>query len=442
MNLNRRDFLKTAGGVTALSLGLNAFSPPMFQRRLLAGLPGSPKRLIFIFLRGGMDGINAVIPRGDSSYNTTNRPTLYVPEGQAIDLGNGFAELHPRFSRMTDLYNAGQLAVIHRVGYKGQSRSHFDSQTYWENGTHDRDLQVGIFNRLVQESIAKTGNSFPAVGLSSNLMVALRGPEPIANFSDAPSFRLGGSASANSKFLGRKFEAGVTGRGLLGFYTGERDFPSKPYRDAVYRTGVVLADSMSLVQERGINPDTYVPANNADYPGGGFGDKLKQCAQLIKETPVQIIGVNRGGWDTHTNQDRAHNGLLYEIGHAFQALSTDLAGPLWDDTVVITMTEFGRTSKENGSFGTDHAEATVMFVGGGSVNGGVYNCDSTTWRNGDMFSTSNGRYLAHRTDFRSVMAEIFRNHFGDDQSVIDKVIPNYGQLQAADQLGFTQLGFI
>lgn len=448
MTQNRRSFLKSAGGLTALSLGLNAFAPPVFRRRLLAGPAGGPKRLLFIFQRGGMDGINAVIPRGDSEYNTENRPTLYVPEGQventpygSLDLGNNFAQLHPRMYRCIDVFRAGHMAVIHRVGYRGQSRSHFDSQQYYENGTTDRDLEVGIFNRLIQESSELQANTFPGVALSSNLMVALRGPEPVPNFSSAPDFKLRGTSSEVDKFLGRKAEPGVSGRGLLGMYTGAHDFAGKPYRDQLYRTGVVLADAMRIVREEGIDPDTYVPHPDALYPTGSFGDKLRQAAQLFKQTPVQILGINVGGWDTHTNQDRAHNSLLYNMGRAFQAMSTDLAD-LWDDTLVISMTEFGRTSRENGSFGTDHAEATVMFVAGGKVNGGVYNCDSTTWSDGDIFSTSNGRYLAHRTDFRSILTEIFEDHFGDDASVIDRVIPNRATLAAADPQGFQRLNFL
>ncbi len=448
MTIKRRSFLQTAGGLTALSLGLNAWAPPVFKRRLLAGPAGGPKRLLFIFQRGGMDGINAVIPRGDAEYNTDNRPTLYVSEGEventpygSLDLGNNFAQLHPRMYRMIDVFRAGHMAVVHRVGYRGQSRSHFDSQQYYENGTRDRNLEVGIFNRLIQESSTFQENSLPAIALSSSLPVAFRGLAPVPNFSNAPDFKLRGTDSQVAKYLGRKRDEGITGRGLLGIYTGEADDATKPYRGQMYRTGVALADAMKVIKDEGIDPETYVPHPDALYPSGSFGDKLKQAAQIFKSTDVQILGINKGGWDTHTNQGRAHNGLLYDMGRAFQAMATDLQD-MWDDTLVISMTEFGRTSKENGSFGTDHAEATVMFIAGGNVNGGVYNCDETTWSDGDIFSTSNGRYLAHRTDFRSILTEIFEDHFGDNASVLDKVIPDRAALAAADPLGFTKLGLI
>ena len=420
MNLKRRDFLKSGAALSALTVGMmpglpfgGAVCPPLLQRRLLAGPTGTcNKKMLFIFLRGGMDGLNAVVPQGDSSYNTTSRPTLYISDAAGLDLSNGFAQLNPQLSRMMNMYTAGDLAVIHRVGYEGQSRSHFDSQQYWENGTLDRDLEVGIFNRLIENSSNICSDSIAAAALSS------------------------GTNSQISKFIGQPPSAGE-GRGLLGFYDGNQDFPGKAYRDAVYGAGNVLVETMGHVD--GVNPASYTPANGAQYPGGTFGERARIAAQLFKETPVQILGLNIGGWDTHTNQTGNFNGILYDVGTVFEALSLDLQDQ-WDDLVVITMTEFGRTSDENGSLGTDHAEATAMFVAGGSVNGGVYNCDSTTWSNGDIYSTSNGRYLAHRTDFRSIMGEIFRGHFGDSQSVVAQAIPEYSSLQSADPLGFTDLG--
>lgn len=437
MDLNRRDFLKTGSGMTAMSLGLlGGLCPPFLQRRALAGLLGT-KKLLFIFQRGGMDGINAVIPRGDSDYNTTTRPTLYIPSGSGIDLGNGFAQLNPQLSRMMDVFNAGDLAVIHRVGYEGQSRSHFDSQQYWENGTRDRNLEVGIFNRHLTTSPAVETDGFSAAALSSGLPVALRGPRAIPNFNDPRRYRFRGTTSEMNKFLGQSATTGE-GRGLLGFYDGTQDFPGKSYRNEVYGAGVVLTDTMAVLAESNVNQNTYVPENGADYGTSSFMTKVRLAAQLFKETPVQILGCNIGGWDTHTNQSNNLNGLLYEVAHAYEALHLDLQSQ-WNDIAVITMTEFGRTSNENGSFGTDHAEATAMFVAGGAVNGGVYNCDSSTWRRGDMFSI-NDRYLSHRTDFRSIMGEIFRGHFGDSDTVVNTAIPDYDGLAVADPDGFTSLG--
>ncbi|MEM7234908.1 MAG: DUF1501 domain-containing protein, partial [Planctomycetota bacterium] len=422
MKSNRRDFLRTGVGAACLTLGFDALTPPILRRRIFAAPANPKKRFLFIFQRGGMDGLNAVIPRGDAEYNQINRPTLFVPEGSASDLGNGFAQLHPQLNAIREVYESGTLAIVHRVGYRGQSRSHFDSQKYWENGTLDNKLSTGIFNRHLGSSEAVRGNRFPAASLDRNPLLALSGPVSVPNFANPNDFGFRGNDSHVAKFLGRLPTSRIRGRGFLGAYGGAHDLEGKPNRNALYDAGVTLADTVNVLRENDIDPARYRPENGAAYPNGQFGDHLKTAAQLFKRTSVQIVGVNLNGWDTHTAQAGAFNGLLAQIAMGFRALARDLDDQ-WDDTVVATMSEFGRTSRENGSQGTDHAEATAMFLAGGKVNGGVYNCDQNTWRSGDMFSTANGRYVAHRTDFRSILGEIFREHFGDSEKVIQQVIP-------------------
>jgi len=169
-----------------------------------------------------------------------------------------------------------------------------------------------------------------------------------------------------------------------------------------------------------------------------------EAAMLFKRTPVKIVGLNIGGWDTHTAQGQIngnHADLLGELAEGFQALYRDLQDQ-WDKVLIVTMTEFGRTSEENGSRGTDHAESSVMFIAGGGVKGGVYNCDSSTWADGDMFSSGNGRYLARRTDFRAVFGEIFTRHLGDAPQMLDEIIPGYAASSAEDPARFQELGFL
>jgi uncharacterized protein (DUF1501 family) len=164
---------------------------------------------------------------------------------------------------------------------------------------------------------------------------------------------------------------------------------------------------------------------------------------LLKRTPVRVLGTNVGGWDTHTNQGGAqgyHSRILGSLAQGFQALYRDLQDQ-WQDLIVVTMTEFGRTSKENGSRGTDHAYACVVFVAGGGVKGGVYNCDASTWAAGDLFSQSE-RYVKRRTDYRAVFGEIFLRHFGDDLATLNQVIPGYSQAAAAQPQDFASLGFL
>jgi uncharacterized protein (DUF1501 family) len=461
MKLDRRDFFKSAAGVTALTLGLNVFSPPIFKRKLLAAPPPpGTKKLLFIFQRGGNDAINTVIPRGDTMYNATLRPTLYLKPEDAISLDgtnplypidstlqNSFVQLHPSLAPLMELYQSGDLAILHRVGYKNQSQSHFDSQQFYENGTTNPAVDVGMIYRQANESLDLIHNHFAAVGISSSQMLALKGPNPVPNIPDLTSFKFNGTDARTLKFLGRLPAPGVTGRGILGAYGGARDYAQKPYRDMVYQSGLVLADAMNTVKANGINPSTYVPQNGATYPASsGFYYKAKECAQLFKETPVQILGMNIGGWDTHTNQGAltgGQPGLLYQVALTLQSLYRDLRDQ-WQDLIIVTMSEFGRTSYENGSKGTDHGSAIVMFVAGGGVKGGVYNAaSSSSWMaDGGILSTSNGRYLRYHTDFRAVFAEIFMKHFGDDLAAINRVIPNYNTLASGDAAGFTQLGIL
>lgn len=457
MNWRRRDFLK-AGGLTALGLGLNLHSPAMFRRRLLAGPGDDDTKLIFIFQRGGNDGVNTVIPHGDPEYNPSNRPTLYIPQEDALDLGNGFASLHPRMQPLMEVYNhsdltgvdgPGNLAVLHRIGYsingRSPSQSHFDSQQYWENGIPGRpDVEEGMIYRQVAGSMDLASNRLAAAAISGSQMVAMKGPQPIPTIRDAGEFTFSGSTDKVRRFLGRLPSApdGGDGAGLLGLYGGARDFPAKPYRELVYGTGLALTDAMQIVQAA-VDQGPYEPSNGAVYPDSSLGEKLAQVAMLMKRTPVRVLGVNIGGWDTHVRQGQIygyHGGRLETVAQGIQALYRDLEDQ-WDRLVIVTMTEFGRTSRENGSLGTDHAFATSMLVAGGPVTGGVYNCDESTWAEGDLFSARD-RYVRHRTDFRAVFGEIFTRHFGDSQELLDQVIPGYSVAAAAEPDEFAPLGFL
>lgn len=457
MNLltSRRSFLKAA----TLSLGGLALGsvPGPFQRRLLAAGAGETSRkLLFIFQEGGNDGLNTVIPRGDPDYNTDTRPTLFLPETTALDTGNAFAQLHPALQPLMEIYNQsdlngadgpGNLAVLHRVGYAGQSRSHFDSQQYWQNGVPgDPKLEEGLFYRHLARTLdlKDEANNFVAAGLSSSQMVALKGADPIPNFTASEQFNVRGNTTRAAKFLGQlpTDYGGPDGEGLLGLYGGAPDRYGRPYRGLIHDTGRLLGATIHTLQEA-LAQGPYTPANGAVYPTGRFGDRLQEAAMLFKRTPVRIVGVKLGGWDTHSNQgllNGDHGELLTRLATGVQALHRDLQSQ-WEDLLIVTMTEFGRTSEENGSGGTDHAESSVMFVAGGGVKGGVYNCDAQTWESGAMFSERE-RYLARRTDFRAVFGEIFTRHFGDSPSLLDSIMPSYSEAAAANPATFEELGFL
>jgi len=455
MSWTRREFLR-AGSLTALGAGLNLVKPDIFVDRARAGrvVPALDTKLIFIFQRGGCDGINTVIPYGDSEYNRANRPTLFIPRANAIDLGNDFAGLHPRMSPMMEIYNhpaltgvdgPGNLAVIHRVGYAGQSKSHFESRQYWENGVPgDPSFEEGMIYRQVALTMNPLENNLVAAAMSNSQMVALKGPLPVPTIGNVETFSFSGDPAGSAKFIGQSPIApqGPDGSGLLGAYGGPHDFPGKPYRDLVYGTGLALANSMNIVQEA-VAQGPYSPTGGAVYPGGVFGDRLEQIAMLLKRTDARVLGVNIGGWDNHANQGSIygrHGGLLAQVARGFRALYRDLQDQ-WDKLLIVTMTEFGRTSKENGSKGTDHGHACAMFAAGGKVRGGVYNCDASTWTNGDMFSIKD-RYVRRRTDYRAVFGEIFTRHFGDSEDMLETIIPGYAQAAVDNPGDFERLHFL
>ncbi|MEO8425980.1 MAG: DUF1501 domain-containing protein [Verrucomicrobiota bacterium] len=454
MNLSRRQFLKT-GCLTFGALGVTPFSSSLLQRELLAGNVDSDKKLIFIFQNGGNDGINTLIPTGDPDYNTNTRPTLYIPSNVAIDSGNGFAQFHPKLQPMMEIFNKttlngqagpGNLAVLHRIGYSSQSQSHFDSEQYWQNGVPGSKLEEGFFYRHITKTVdlSNQSNAFVAAAISSSQMVALKGDQPIPNFVRASDFAFAGAPAKSQKFLGKAPTTanGTDGSGLLGLYGSSPDSVSKPYRPLIYQTGQLLGATINTLQGA-VALGNYAPENGAAYPKNGFGDKLQQAAMLLKRTPVKVIGMNIGGWDTHTNQGQINGSqgdLLYNLALGFQAIHRDLQLQ-WDKLIVVTMTEFGRTSKENGSGGTDHADSSVMFVAGGGVKGGVYNCDSIRWKQGDMF-TKDSRYLSRKTDFRAVFGEIFTHHFGDSEALLDEIIPGYSASATKDPNSFQRLNFI
>jgi len=471
--LTRRTFLeKSLQAAFAAATAANLSAPLGLRRALASGaIPSSTKKIFFIFLRGGNDGVNTIIPWGDTSYNKTNRPTLFMDapdpassvKGAApatpdltrvVDLGNGFAGMHPGLRDMIPVYNAGQVALIHRVGYPRQSRSHFDSQRYWENGVpRDNLLGSGIFYRAVMDTGIAAGKSFPAVSVQSRNPLSLRGPMAVTNLSDPRRYdALGVSNNATDK------------QKLLDYTASQNriPYPDRAERDLLFNTGQSLRDSIDILKSVGVDKNdifdtdgtTHLfPIDGASNQKGfssswySYFTKVKTAAQVLAKTDAVVAGTEIGGFDTHNNQGAAtgsHSNLMRQIGWTIYALRQymrSVSPTLWDNTVVLTMSEFGRTSKENGNAGTDHAEAGAMFVAGGKVKGGVYGCDANTWTigpQGALFGVD-GRYLKRIVDYRSVVGEIVRDHLGASPEQLEEVVPGYGNPREVLRAGGTSL---
>ena len=198
MALNRRDFLKLGGAGVALGAASPLVSNPFFSRSLQAAMLGTPaKKMIVFFLRGGMDGANVLIPSGDPDYNDTvdSRPTLYIAPEDAIDLSPGFsntfAHLAPELQKMIDDVPSTDLALIHRVAYTGQSRSHFNSQQYWENAIPGSLAEEGWVNRLIQTETDLDALNLPAASVSFSFQANFRGPRALAHIPNLDIYNIG-----------------------------------------------------------------------------------------------------------------------------------------------------------------------------------------------------------------------------------------------------------
>ena len=394
----RRVFLRN--GALAV-IGTTAI--PAFLRRAAFGAqqPGTrTKRLVVIFQRGAADGLNIVVPHGEPSYYAL-RPSINIPRNAVIDL-DGFFGLHPALAPLQPIWNQKHLAIVHAAGSPDPTRSHFDAQDFMESGTPGvKSTEDGWLNRGLG-SLSAADCPFRAVAMGPALPRILSGPEPALAINNIRQFGITGSkASPIENTFKAMYAASV---------------------DAVlHGTATETFDAVKML--RAADPAQYSPAPGADYPRGRFGDSLQQLAQLIKSNlGVQVAFVDIGGWDHHVNEgstDGQLANLLREFGQSLAAFWTDL-GALAEDTVVVTMSEFGRTVRENGDRGTDHGHANVMFVLGGPVRGGkVYG----RWPGLEMERLYEARDLALTTDFRAVLGEAVSHHLGN--RALNQVFPGF-----------------
>lgn len=396
MTISRRAFMR-GGSLALLSLGAD----PLFLDRaayaLQAGRSGLPKlqqgkTLVCIFQRGAVDGLSMVIPHGEKLYYA-DRPRIAIPK-QAVANLDGHFGLHPRLAGLLPWWSNGSLAIVHAVGSPETTRSHFDAQDYMESGTPGvKSTRDGWGNRYLKHNAEHDETPFRAVAFGPQLPRTLAGTAPTLAIDDLRTFgpRAGG---AQSDRLTRAFES---------LYQGAA-------------TGLLAsssAEGFEAVQIlRQADPSRLPPDNGAEYPSGRLGQSLRQIAQLIRSgLGLELAFADAGGWDTHVNQGSEQGQLsqrLDELGRGLTAFATDL-GERMADVVVLTMSEFGRTIRENGNGGTDHGHATAMMVMGGGVKGGkVYG----RWPGLRPEERFEGRDLAVTTDFRTLFGEVLSQHLG------------------------------
>jgi len=402
MPLTRRIFLRN--GALAL-VGTTAVPAFLTRAALGAVAPGTNnKRLVVIFQRGAADGLNIVVPHAEPQYYAM-RPSISIPRKDVIDL-DGFFGLHPSLASFQPLWQRRHLAIVHAAGSPDPTRSHFDAQDFMESGTPGvKVTDDGWLNRSIHSMPQPAQASpFRAIALGPSLPRILSGSEPAVAMNNINDFSVGGRGSKPS----------ATATAFEAMYDHSSD-------SVLHGTGEETFDAVKMLKSA--DPGKYTPSAGANYPRGRFGDSLRQLAQLIKANlGVQVAFADIGGWDHHVNEGSTQGQIANVLSDFSQSLSAfwiDL-GDLGEDTVVITMSEFGRTARENGNRGTDHGHANVMFVLGGPVRGGrVYG----RWPGLDQSQLYEGRDLALTTDFRQVIGEAVVRHMGNKN--LPAVFPGY-----------------
>src|SRR5437660_3156570 len=406
--MNRRYFIKS-GSIALASFGVLTTAPSFLKRALAETMSatGRRKTLIAIFQRGAVDGLNVVVPYGEHNYYDL-RPNIAVakPDGgaeSAINL-DGFFGLHPSLQSFKPLWDSKRLAIGHASGSPDSTRSHVDDEDYMEAATPGvKSTQDGWLNRYLQSKTDPQKSLFRAVSMTQNMPRAMQGKAPTLAISNLADFSI---------------RAGQSSAALQGGFEAIYD---QTVNDALHGTGKETFEAINYLKQ--VNPAQFKPENGATYPQTPFGNALRQIAQLIKGgVGLEVAFADIGGWDTHVNEGNQQgqlSNLLRQFSSAIAALYIDL-GQRMDDVVILTMSEFGRTVKENGNRGTDHGHANAMFIVGNSVRGGkVYG----EWPGLKSDQVYEGRDLALTTDFRDVFGEIASKHLGATN--LKAVFPGY-----------------
>lgn len=390
--MNRRFFLHRGAFALAGTAAIPAFLVRALQAET-AAVPG--RRLVVVFQRGAADGLNVVVPYREKNYYAL-RPSIAIPQNQVVDLDGNFG-LHPALAAFKPLYDAGHLAIVHAAGSPDSTRSHFDAQDFMESGTPGlKSTQDGWLNRaLVAEDARRPRphTAFRALALNAVLPRTLDGRIPAVALDNIGSFAIGG----------RDPGALVASSSFQTMYANSNDRIFHPAGHETFEAIQML---------RNANPAQYKPAAGIVYPTGEFGNNMRQIAQLLKSNlGVEAAFTDVNGWDTHQNQGGVTGQLanrLTEFSQAISAFWRDM-GDEAEDITLVTLSEFGRTAKENGTGGTDHGHANAMFVLGGRVKGGkVYG----RWPGLDNDQLNEGRDLELTTDFRQVLAEAVLHTMG------------------------------
>jgi len=389
--ISRRFFLKSSG-LALVSFGV---APRVLVRSVFAS--NSPRKsLVVVFQRGACDGLNTVVPYGEAGYASL-RPTIAIPapraggRAAALDL-DGFFGLHPALEPLLPAWKEGILAPVHAVGSPDNTRSHFDAQDFMESATPGiKSTEDGWMNRYLQAMPDPSATPLRALAMTPTLPRSLAGRAPAVAMSSVRDFGLPQNAGDAIEGTFREMYAGAT-------------------QDTLHGTGREVFEALDFLKTA--DPSRYSPSPGAQYPRGACGESLRQIAQLLKaDVGVEVAFTELGGWDHHTSEGGVEGQLaarLRELGQSLAAFRRDM-GDRMERVAIVTLTEFGRTARENGNRGTDHGHASASFVLGGAVRGGRVH---GRWPGLAPEHLYEGRDLAVTTDFRDLLGQILARHLG------------------------------
>ena len=398
--LKRREFLKAG----ALATGGALITSRLAFARIAA--TGRRPRFVLVILRGALDGLAAVPPYGDRDYGRLRGEFALRAPGEtrgALPL-DGFFGLHPSLGFLGQCYAARELVVFHAVASPYRERSHFDGQDVLENGTGlAHAAQSGWLNRALAAAPGERRRE-AGVALGQNVPLVMRGPAEVTSWS--PS-RLAG---LDEDTLAR----------ITDLYARD-PLLSARLADALMADRVAAEQGDAMAQGMGEAPNTAAaqaaqpqasrqPARAA--PGGAYAEIVRAAAGFLRqEDGPQVAVFDTTGWDTHANEGGAEGQLAGRLAGLDKGLATlkGEVGPVWKDTAVLLVTEFGRTAAINGTRGTDHGTATMAFLAGGAVAGGRVIAD---WPGLSSRALYQGRDLMPTLDLRCVLKGVLEEHLG------------------------------
>ncbi|MBE9142739.1 DUF1501 domain-containing protein [Planktothrix mougeotii] len=399
--MERRRFLKFVGlvGTSAIAtLGTQGWVAKSFA------VSASPKRLIVIFLRGGIDGLNVVVPYAEPEYYAA-RPVIAIPkpgtEKGVLDL-DGFFGIHPALSPLMPLWKQGSLAFIHAVGSPISNRSHFEAQDQLETGTpNSQKTPDGWMNRLL--GVLPGHTPVEAVSVGTVIPRILSGSQSVANIT------LNSNSTRELPIDGEQVKAAF-----------DQLYASNDALSLAYREGRSAREH--LLKE--LDAEMEAANQGAPLPKGFAGEARQLASLLVRDPSIQLAFMALGGWDTHINQGAATGVLANRLNPLAEGLAVlvERLGEVYRDTTVVVMSEFGRTVHENGNGGTDHGYGNVMWLLGGAVQGGkVYG----KWPGLGKSELFEQRDLRVTTDFREVIAQILLSNFKLNSEQLLRVFPNF-----------------